>query len=187
MTRLATVFACTVFLWTAGVGASAAQDQSQAGPVPVTGNAPTFCTVGSLQGGGEVFDLGVLVDLNTGLLSPSLSAPPKTLSGAFCNTGSAIAISATPIAAQTITSTPAGGYSNEIDFTATASGWTEAPASFSTATGATAQSSQTRGDAFSGDIVVDIGTFSTSGGNALRLVADPVYQGSVTVTLTIAN
>ena len=185
MTRLSAALAA--FLWTACAGVSAAQEESQAGPVPVTGNAPIFCTVGSLQGGGEVFDLGVLVDLSTGLLLPSLSAPPKTLTGAFCNTGSMIAISATPISAQTLTGTPSGGYSNEIDFTATASGWTQAPASFSTATGATAQSSQTRGDAFSGDIVLDIGTFSTSGGSALRLVADPVYQGSVTVTLTIAN
>jgi hypothetical protein len=175
------------FFWAAGAGACFAQDTSQAGPVPVTGNAPTFCTAGSLQGADDVYDLGVLIDINTGFLSQTLAAPPKTLTGAFCNAGSTINIAATSIEAQTVGGTPPSGYSDEVDFTATASGWTTTPASFSTATGATAQSSQTRPTAFSGDIIVAIDNFSTSGGSALRMVADPAYQGSVTVTLAIAN
>jgi hypothetical protein len=186
MKRSAATLVGAALFWATGAGLAFAQDQSQAGPVPVTGNVATFCTIGSLEGADEVFDLGILIDVSTGFLLPTLSAPPKTLTGAFCNGGSTINISATPIVAQTIGDSPSG-YSNEVDFTATASGWTTTPASFSTATGATGQASQTRPTPFSGDIVVAIGDFSTSGGGSLRMVADPVYQGTVTVTLTIAN
>ena len=186
MRKLATCLASATLIWAGAGGASSAQDAASAGPVPVTANAPTFCSIGVLQGTDEVFDLGVLIDLSTGFLSPSLSAPPKTLAGAFCNAGSIIDISATPITAQTAGGNPPSGYSDAVDFTATASGWTTAPAIFSTSGGVNAQSSQTRPTAFAGNIVVSIGDFSTTGG-ALRMMADPVYQGSVTLTLTVAN
>jgi hypothetical protein len=32
-----------------------------------------------------------------------------------------------------------------------------------------------------------VSNFTTSGGNTLRMVADPVYQGTVTVTLAVVN
>lgn len=186
MRSLATCLASAAFIWAGAGGVSEAQDAAGAGPIAVTANAPTFCSIGVLQGTDEVFDLGVLIDLSTGFLSPSLSAPPKTLAGAFCNAGSIIDISATPITAQTVGGAPASGYSDAVDFTATASGWTTTPAIFSTSTDANGQASQTRPTAFAGDIVVSIGDFSTAGG-ALRMMADPVYQGSVTLTLTVAN
>ena len=46
---------------------------------------------------------------------------------------------------------------------------------------------QTRGTAFSGDITVSVGSFSTVGGANQRLVADTNYQGNVTVTLAVAS
>jgi len=171
-------------VWASLAASAAAQDTDQAGPIPITGNAPTFCTVGALQGADNVFDLGILVDTTTGLLLQSLSAPPKTLTGAFCNTGSTISISATPIEAQTLTGAPPSGHSDEVDFTATASGWTDVPAVFSTANGANPQATQTRATPFAGDIVVSIGSFETAGGSSLRMLADPVYRGSITLTLT---
>ena len=186
MRTLATCLASAAAIWAGAGGVSSAQDTASAGPIAVTANAPTFCSVGELQATDEMFDLGVLIDLSTGFLSPSLSAPPKTLTGAFCNAGSTIDISATPITAQTVGGSPPSGYSDAVDFTATASGWTTTPAVFSTSTGADAQASQTRPTAFAGNIVVSIGDFSTAGG-PLRMVADPVYQGSVTLTLTVAN
>jgi hypothetical protein len=180
-------FALAFTLWTSLAASAAAQDSDQAGPIPITGNAPTFCTVGGLQGADNVFDLGILADTSTGLLLPSLSAPPKTMTGAFCNTGSTISISATPIEAQTVNGAPPSGYSDEIDFTATASGWTTSPAMFSTGAGANPQASQTRGTPFAGDIVVSIGDFETAGGSTLRMRADPEYRGSITLTLTTMN
>jgi hypothetical protein len=174
-------------IWASLAASAAAQDTDQAGPIPVTGNAPTFCTVGGLQGTDNVFDLGILIDTTTGLLSQSLSAPPKTMAGAFCNTGSTISIMATSIEAQTLTGAPPSGYSDEVDFTATASGWTTSPAVFATGSGANPQSAQTRGTPFSGNIVVSIDDFETAGGSTLRMLADPVYRGSITLTLTTTN
>jgi hypothetical protein len=46
---------------------------------------------------------------------------------------------------------------------------------------------QSRLTAFSGDITVSIGGFSTVGGATQRLVADTDYQGNVTVTLAVAS
>jgi hypothetical protein len=174
-------------IWASLAANAVAQDSDQAGPIPVTGNAPTFCTVGGLQGTDNVFDLGILIDTTTGLLSQSLFAPPKTMAGAFCNTGSAISITATPIEAQTLTGAPPNGYSDEVDFTATASGWTTSAAVFATGSGANPQATQTRGTPFSGDIIVSIDDFETAGGSTLRMLADPIYRGSITLTLTTTN
>ena len=41
--------------------------------------------------------------------------------------------------------------------------------------------------AHSGDITVSLSNFATKGGNTLRLVGDPLYQGTVTVTLSAAS
>ena len=46
---------------------------------------------------------------------------------------------------------------------------------------------QTQAGAFTGDITVGIGSFATTGGSNLRLVADTNYSGTVTVTLTASN
>ena len=62
-----------------------------------------------------------------------------------------------------------------------------APATFNTGTASNPGATQLRNTPFTGDITVSIGSFSTGGGNALRLVSDPAYLGSVTVTLSVAS
>jgi hypothetical protein len=74
-----------------------------------------------------------------------------------------------------------------VDYTATASGWTTTPASFTTSLANNTAATQSRSTPFSGDIAVAIANFGTTGGNALRLVADTNYRGTVTVTLAAAN
>jgi hypothetical protein len=163
--------------------AMAATDTATVGPLPVTGNVPLLCSSGALTGGNTVFALGVLIDTATGFLRTDLSAPPKILTGGFCNQRSTITIVATPMTAQTATGTPPAGFSNGVNYTATASGWTTTPASFTTGAATNTAATQSRTTAFTGDVTVGVSNFATVGGPALRLVADPVYQGNVTVTL----
>lgn len=152
----------------------------------VIGRVPTLCSAGTLTGDGN-FDLGVLIDLSTGVLRSDLSAPNKVLTGAFCTARSNIAITATPLTAQNYTATPPAGFSRQVNYVATASGWTTTPASFNTAAASNAAATQTRDSAFTGDITVGIGSYATAGGNALRLVGDLDYRGVVTVTLSAAQ
>lgn len=170
-------------------GATSAAAQSTtatSGPLPVTGNVPALCTIGTNSSGSGSFDLGVLVDTSTGLLRTDLSAPPKILTGAFCSARSNITISATPlVSVNNLTTTP--GFSRTVNFTATAAGWTTTSATFATGAASNPGATQLRPTPFSGDITVSIGSFSTSGGDALRLVADPAYLGAVTVTLAVAS
>lgn len=153
----------------------------------VVGNVPAMCVGGTLAGTGATFDMGVLIDLNTGLLRTDLASPPKLLSGSFCSARSTITVNATPMAAQTFTTTPPAGFSRVVNYTATAAGWTTTPASFVTGAGSNPAAVQTRATAFSGDITVSVGSFSTDGGATQRLVADTNYQGNVTVTLAVAS
>lgn len=168
-------------------GTAAAQQATDTKSFGVTGNVPALCSGGTLVGGNSTFNLGVLIDTATGLLRTDLSAPAKTLTGAFCSSQSTITISAAPLTAQTFTATPPAGFSRTVNYTATASGWTPAAASFATGSPSNPGAVQTRTTAFSGDITIGIGAFGTGGGNALRLVADTNYVGAVTVTLTVAN
>lgn len=149
----------------------------------VTGTVPPICVGGTLSGASDVFDLGVLVDTATGLLRTDLSSPDKVLGGNFCSSRSTISIEAAPLVAQNFTASPAAGFSRSVDYVATASGWTDTAARFDTAATSNAAATQSRDTAFSGPITVGISAFATSGGNALRLVADTAYSGTVTVTL----
>lgn len=153
----------------------------------VTGNVPALCSGGTLSGADGTFDLGVLIDTTTGFLRTDLAAPAKVLSGAFCSARSTISITATRIAAQNFTATPTAGFSRQIDYTATASGWTPTAASFDTASATNANAAQSRNSAFTGDITVGIAGFATTGGSNLRPVADTSYRGLVTVTLSAAD
>lgn len=156
------------------------------GPIPVTGEVSAFCSLSAVNGGQESFDLGVLVDTSTGLLASDLAAEPKTLGASFCNARSNITVSASPLTAQTFTSTPPAGFSRTVDYVAQAAGWTPTPARFDTAASANAAASQLQASPLSADIVVSLSDFSTRGG-ALRLAGDDVYQGSVSVTLGVVN
>jgi hypothetical protein len=153
----------------------------------VIGSVPAQCTGGTVTGGSSTFDLGVLTDTTTGLLRTDLSAPDRVISGSFCTSRSTISVVASPIAAQTFTATAPAGFARTVDYTATATGWTTTPASFGTAAATNPAATQTRDTAFTGDITVGIGSFATTGGSNLRLVADTNYSGTVTVTLTATN
>lgn len=153
----------------------------------VTGTVPTLCSGGTLSDEAGTFDLGVLIDTTTGFLRTDLAAPAKVLSGAFCSARSTISVEATRISAQNFTATPPDGFSRQVDYVATASGWTPTAASFDTAAANNPNASQSRDDAFTGDITVSIGGFATTGGSNLRPVADTAYRGLVTVTLSAAN
>lgn len=185
MTRFSSSIAALLI---AGSGSAAlSQTTAQRGPIPVTGTVPPLCTAGTNSSGSGNFDLGVLTNTGTGLLRNDLVAPPKVLTGAFCSARSNITVSATPMLSVTNTAAPSGGFSRTVNFTATAAGWTTTPASFTTGAASNAAATQQRATAFTGDITVSINGFSTGGGNGLRLVADPAYLGSVTVTLAVAS
>jgi hypothetical protein len=167
--------------------AAAQSNTATAGPFPVTGNVPALCSGGTLGTGATAFDLGVLIDTTTGFLRTDLAAPAKILAGAFCTSRSRIAIAATPLQSVTNTAVPGSGFSRAVNYTATATGWTATPATFATGAASNPESGQDRSTPFQGDITIAIGSFSTAGGNGLRLIADPAYQGTVTVTLSVAN
>ena len=183
--RLAALSAAAVAI--AWSGSAAAQSDTDTKDFAVVGNVPAMCVGGTLTGTGATFDMGVLIDINTGLLRNDLASPPKILSGSFCSARSTITVNATPMAAQTFTSTPPAGFSRLVDYTATAAGWTTTPAAYATGAGSNPAAVQTRATAFSGDITVSVGSFSTVGGANQRLVADTNYQGNVTVTLAVAS
>jgi len=177
----------TALLAAASGAASAQSSSGLPTPFSVIGNVPVLCTAGTLTEDNGVFAVGVLVDLSTGLLRHDLSAPPKVLHGTFCTSRSTITIEATALIAQASTGTPPAGFSNSVDFTAKAEGWTPSPAVFTTSAATNPNAVQTRDTGFTGDITVSIGDFTTVGGPGLRLVEDPLYQGAVVVTLAAAN
>jgi hypothetical protein len=181
-------FASLAALLIAGGGSAAlGQATAQRGPIPISGNVPPLCTAGTNTSGSGNFDLGVLTNTGTGLLRTDLVAPPKVLTGAFCSARSNITVSATPMLSVNNVANPSGGFSRAVNFTATAAGWTTTPASFTTGAASNPAATQLRATPFSGDIIVSINGFSTGGGSGLRLVADPAYLGSVTVTLAVAS
>lgn len=182
--RQSAVLATLAIVSMAPAAPAFAQSASDTKDFSVIGNVPSICVGGAVSEAGGVFDLGVLVDTSTGFLRTDLAAPPQLLSGGFCSSRSSISVEATPILAETFTAAAPTGFARSVDFTATASGWTATPASFSTAAASNPAAVQQRDTAFTGDITVGIGNFSTTGGGTLRLVADTSYRGTVTVTLT---
>lgn len=154
--------------------------------VAIVGTAPVMCFAGTLSGTGS-YDLGVLIDTTTGQLRNDLSAPPQLLVGSFCTGRSTITVSATPLEAQDFTATPPSGFARQVDYTATASGWTVIPASFNTAAASNPAATQSRPTSFAGDVTVAISGFATTGGQNLRLVADGSYRGLVTVSIAPVN
>jgi hypothetical protein len=182
MRTLGQIFAVAGLLVASSAGAATS---AEVGPLPVTGNVPAMCAGGSVAGGDTTFGLGVLIDTATGLLRSDLSAPDKLVAGSFCNAQSTITVAATPLTAQSFTGSPPSGFTNGVNFTASASGWTTAAATTTTGAASNPAATQARTSAFAGDITVGISDFSPSGG-ALRLLADPNYLGTVTITLAVA-
>lgn len=184
--RKVTPFLATIAALTAS-SAALAQTDTDTKDFSVIGNVPAMCVGGTLDSGDNIFDLGVLVDTATGLLRSDLSADDKVLTGSFCSTRSTIEIAATPLVALNYASTPPANFSSSVNYVADASGWTTNPAVFDTGAQSNPDAIQSRSTPFTGDIVVGLSDFSTVGGNELLLVADPEYQGTVTVTLTVAD
>jgi hypothetical protein len=187
MKRLHAAVTAALLFGVSGTACAQTGDTATAGPMPVRGNVPALCSSGSLPAANGAFDLGVLVDTSTGFLLPNLSAPPKTLAGAFCSSRSSITVTATPLSAMNMTAAAPAGFSRTVHYTASASGWTSSPAVFATGAASNPGATQTRSSAFTGDIVVGVGSFATAGGNSLRMVADTAYEGLVTVTLAVVE
>ena len=160
---------------------------STKGPILINGTVPLLCAGGTSSGNDSVFEVGTLIDTSTGFLLRSLSAPSRTLSGTFCSSRSTIRVSATPMIAQNFSASPSSGFSKTVHYTAVASGWTDVPASFSTASANNGLALQSRNRAFTGNITVSVSNFSTGGGDTLRMVGDTNYLGLVTVTVSAAN
>jgi hypothetical protein len=170
-----------------GATSALAQSTATAGPLPVTGSVPSLCSSGAISGGNSTFGLGVMINTSTGFMLSTLSAPNKIVTGSFCNAQSTLTIAATPMLAQSSTGAPPAGFSNAVNFTASASGWTATPASMTTGAASNPAASQSRATPFSGDITVGVSGFSPVGGSGLRLVSDPAYSGTVTLTLAVAT
>ena len=151
--------------------------------MPVTGNVPILCSVGILSGQGS-FPLGNLIDNATGKMRQGLSAPDQTITGSWCNAPSTVSISATQLAAQTFTTTPPAGFSRTLNYTATASGFSALPASFTT--GSTSNTTATRSvtGPITAPIIVAVSNVTPVGTDPF-LVADTSYLGIVTVTLAV--
>jgi hypothetical protein len=151
--------------------------------MPVTGNVPTLCAVGAVGGQGS-FPLGVLIDTATGKMRTGLSAPNQTITGSWCNAPSSISISATQLAAVNSTGTPPTGFSRTLNYTATASGFSALPATFTTGAATNTNALRTVGGPITAPIVIAVSAVSPVGDNPF-LVADTSYQGIVTITLAI--
>jgi hypothetical protein len=152
---------------------------------PVTGFVSRLCSIGAVTGGNGAFSLGSLIDPTSGLLSSTLSAPSKVVTGSWCNAPSTISVNATQLTATGFTGTPPAGFTSTVDFTASASGWSTTPASFVTGAAGNAAASQGASGAIAGPITIGIGTFAARGGAGLRPVAASAYNGQVVLTLAI--
>ena len=185
MRSSAAIFAAAMAFALPGL-AQAQTSNTDSKTVGIVGTVPAQCFGGTLSGDGS-FDLGVLINLTTGQLRTDLGAPNEVLVGSFCTSRSTITVSATPLEAQNYVATPPAGFARRVHYTATASGWTTIPASFTTSAASNAAAVQSRASAFTGDITVAISNFSTDGGATQRLVGDNSYRGVVTVTLAAVN
>jgi hypothetical protein len=143
--------------------------------VTITGSVAVACHLGSPAN--STIAVGTLSNLSDGTLA-AIGPQSTTIADSWCNTGSTISLSATPLVAQSFSGAPPSGFTKAVNYTATASGWTSTPPSFATPTPA----SQTSNNPVAQTITVGVSAFATpSAGN--RLVADPVYSGLITITL----
>lgn len=165
-----------------------AQETPPANPTqltfPVTGFVSRLCSIGAITGGDNTFAVGSLINPATGFLSATLSAPPKTVTGSWCNAPSTITLGATQLGATDVATAPAN-FTRAVNYTATASGWSTTPATFTTGAANNPAAVQNATTATAGQITVSIGGFTAAGGDALRPVASPTYQGAVTLTLAV--
>jgi hypothetical protein len=156
--------------------------------ITVTGSVGNACHMGTPAS--STISLGALAAQSDGTLA-SITAPTTTINGSWCNTGSVIGVIATPLVAQSATGTPPTGFTKAVNYTASASGWTATPASFTT-TGdvsgsgnSTTPGTQTATAPDAQTITVNLSNFLTPAAGE-RLVADANYSGTITVTLAVS-
>jgi len=151
----------------------------------LTGSVDKLCSLGTI--GSKTLNVGTMINPSNGTLG-SVSSQNTSVTGSWCNTASTISVLATPMIAQSFTGTPPGGFTKAVNYTATVSGWTAPPASFTTngddsgnGSGATPDA-QNQANPETTTITVGVGTFK-SPNTADLLVADPNYSGNITLTL----
>lgn len=155
--------------------------------ITLTGSVDKACHMGSPSS--STISLGALAAQSDGTLA-SITVSPVTISGSWCNAGSTIGIIGTPIIAQSYTGAPPSGFTKAVNYSLTASGWTTTAAVFVTtgdSSGGGSGTTPTTQPAISPvaqNITVGLSNFATPAAG-LRLVADPNYSGTITVTLSV--
>ncbi|MFC4594400.1 hypothetical protein [Sphingobium tyrosinilyticum] len=130
---------------------------------------------------------------SNGKLDTSLNNKSWTISNVMCSGPSSIKVSAKALRRNPPNASVPNGQSQTANFTATASGWSNTPASVTTSetlpvgTGATFTSpAQTQNSAKAGNINVTVNNFTSvvgSNGNGSKLVDGP-YSATITVSLS---
>lgn len=161
----------------------------------INGSVSQACSLGSVTGS-STFAVTTggsgLIDTATGLLGSNPQTDGnRTITGSWCNTKSTISVAAAPMVAQNFAGTPPSTFSKAVNYTASVSGWAASAATSVTGgdasgAGSSTNVAQTQTSPQAGDITVALSNFATGGGASNRLVADPSYQGSITVTLAVA-
>jgi hypothetical protein len=153
----------------------------------VVGHAPGACTLG--VAGNKTLNIGEMVDPTTGELANITNPPSTSIAGSWCNTASTLTVLATPLVAQSFVGAPPSGFTKAVNYTATVSAWTTNPATFATNGDVSgvqhnnSPGSQSQSSPSSATMVVSIGSFASPGAGDF-LVADPNYNGTITITLT---
>lgn len=158
--------------------------------ITLTGSVEKACHIGAPAS--ATINLGNLASTSDGTLLTTITAPSTTIPESWCNTGSVIGVIATPLVAQGLSGTPPSGFTQAVNYTAAASGWTATPASFTT-TGdvsgggnGTTPGTQTVSAPVAQTITVNLSNFA-SPSSGLRLVAAATYSGTITITLTVGS
>lgn len=177
---------CLLLAGTAVASAAQAQDTRDVQQEIwfINGQVPPLCLLGELTNANGEFAMGVLSDSITGLLRRDLAAPSKRIAASFCNSPSQLSIEAEEMLPVDAGGTPREGFGRRVNFVATASGWTDQPATYDTS-GPVVQPTAVRlqPQPREGDIIIDVSDFEMQGGSGIRPVASRRYQGTVTVTL----
>lgn len=148
--------------------------------VTINGTVEARCSLANVDDTGAIFDLGEMIGDN-GKLRPDLSAPPVEIAASWCNSASRINVEADPLEAITSVPTLPANFSDRVNFTAAVSGWTSSPATYDTAAGPGASSSQVSAGPVAGGYEISIADFATENGDNY-LLAD-AYKGEVRVTI----
>lgn len=149
------------------------------GTVTIDGSVAPRC---QFTTGTATITIPELSDTSTGVLDPTTVAGKNANLVGWCNgTKSTMTANATSLTNGT---TPPPGFSNQVDFTATATANGQSSIDSDSTDGLAGTTAMV--GIFSGNINVALSAAATHGGSTLKLVAG-AYTGSVLVTLAPAN